>query len=124
MSAKKLWALVPLILLACAAWAQEERISSQQEQTALAVTIYNNDLALVKDQRRVRLVRGDNRLAWRDVAARIQPETAMLRSLYGGRLRLIEQNFDFDLLTPQALLAKSVGENVRLNPCSFVVDQH
>lgn len=114
MNAKKRWALVPLMGLAVAAWAQEERVSSQQEQTALAVTLYNNDLALVKDQRRVRLVNGDNRLAWRDVSARIQPETAMLRSLDGGRLRLLEQNFDFDLLTPQSLLAKSVGESVRV----------
>lgn len=103
-----------LAMLAAFAWGQEERVSSQQEQTALAVTLYNNDLALVKDQRRVRLVNGDNRLAWRDVSARIQPETAMLRSLDGGRLRLLEQNFDFDLLTPQSLLAKSVGESVRV----------
>lgn len=103
-----------LLALAAAAWAQEERVSSQQEQTALAVTIYNDDLALVKDQRRVRLLAGDNRLAWRDVSARIQPETALLRSLDGGRIRLLEQNFDFDLLSPQSLLAKSVGESVRV----------
>lgn len=106
--------LFALATLAAFAWGQEERVSSQQEQTALAVTIYNNDLALVKDQRRVRLANGDNRLAWRDVSARMQPETALLRSLDGGRLRLLEQNFDFDLLTPQSLLAKSVGESVRV----------
>jgi hypothetical protein len=114
MKAKRVWTFVPLLALAAAAWAQEERVSSQQEQTALAVTIYNDDLALVKDQRRVRLKEGDNRLAWRDVSARIQPETALLRSLDGGRIRLLEQNFDFDLLSPQSLLAKSVGESVRV----------
>lgn len=103
-----------LAALAAAAWGEEERVVSQQAQTALAVTIYNNDLALVKDQRRVRLANGDNRLAWRDVSARMQPETALLRSLDAGRLRLLEQNFDFDLLTPQSLLAKSVGESVRV----------
>ncbi len=111
---KRMWAFLPLLALAATAWAQEERLVSQQEQTALAVTIYNNDLALVKDQRRVRLATGDNRLAWRDVSARIQPETALLRSTDGGRIRLLEQNFDFDLLTPQSLLAKSVGESVRV----------
>ncbi len=114
MNAKHTWALFPFLMLAGLGWAQEERMSSQQEQTALAVTIYNDDLALVKDQRRVRLANGDNRLAWRDVSARIQPETALLRSLDGGRIRLWEQNFDFDLLSPQSLLAKSVGESVRV----------
>lgn len=114
MNAIRVATLVAVLAVAAPAWAQEERLSSQQEQTALAVTIYNNDLALVKDQRRVRLVNGDMRLAWRDVSARIQPETALLRSTDGGRIRLIEQNFDFDLLTPQSLLAKSVGESVRV----------
>ncbi len=114
MNTQRVWGLLPLLFLTVAAWAQEERVSSQQEQTALAVTIYNDDLALVKDQRRVRLAGGDNRLAWRDVSARIQPETALLRSLDGGRIQLLEQNFDFDLLTPESLLAKSVGESVRV----------
>jgi hypothetical protein len=114
MKAIQAWTLATLMAVTAVAWAQDERVASQQEQTALAVTIYNNDLALVKDQRRVRLVNGDNRLAWRDVSARIQPETALLRSTDGARIRLLEQNFDFDLLTPQSLLAKSVGESVRV----------
>lgn len=114
MNTKREWLLVSLLALTAAAWAQEERVSGRQEQTALAVTIYNDDLALVKDQRKVRLANGENRVAWRDVSARIQPETALLRSLDGAQIRLLEQNFDFDLLTPQSLLAKSVGESVRV----------
>lgn len=114
MNTKRVWLFVPLLILTAAAWAQEERVSGRQEQTALAVTIYNDDLALVKEQRKVRLANGENRLSWRDVSARIQPETALLRSLDGAHIRLLEQNFDFDLLTPQSLLAKSVGESVRV----------
>ena len=107
--------LLALALLAASgAQANEERISSATEQTALAVTIYNGDLALVKDARRVRVNNGDNRLAWRDVSARMQPETALLRALDGRKLQLLEQNFDFDLLTPRTLLEKSVGESVRV----------
>jgi hypothetical protein len=97
-----------------AAWAVEEQASTAQEQTALAVTIYNSDLALVKDARKVKLKQGDNHLAWKEVSARIQPETALLRSLEGKRFNLLEQNFDFDLLTPQKLLEESVGEQVRV----------
>lgn len=107
-------ALAILLGMATAAWAGEERLSTDREQTGLAVTIYNGDLALVKDTRSVVLGAGENRLAWRNVSARMQPETALLRSLDGRPLTLLEQNFDFDLLTPQKLLEKSVGESVRV----------
>lgn len=108
--------LLALAALACISTAQaaEERRSTAADQTALAVTIYNGDLALVKDARRVKLSGGENLLAWREVSARMQPETALLRSLDGRRLTLLEQNFDFDLLTPQKMLEKSVGESVRV----------
>jgi len=105
--------LLALMILG-AAQAAEERQSNAAEQIGLAVTIYNGDLALVKDARRVKVNNGDNLLAWRDVSARIQPETALLRTLDGKKLTLLEQNFDFDLLTPQKLLEKSVGEQVRV----------
>jgi hypothetical protein len=101
---------------------KEEIVSSLKDQQEVAVTIYNENLALVKDQRRVALERGKNRLAWRDVSARIMPETALLRSLGGGDgVVLLEQNFDFDLLTPQKLLDKYVGQNVtviKTNPAT------
>jgi len=102
------------LLAATGVQANEERFSSAAEQTALAVTIYNGDLALIKDARRVRVNNGENRLAWRDVSSRMQAETALLRALDGKRLQMLEQNFDFDLLTPQKLLEKSVGESVRV----------
>ena len=108
--------LVPLITLALLLPTAQaaEQTSTEQDQTALAVTIYNDDLALVKDSRRVRLTSGEMRLAWRDVSARIQPETALLRTDSGKPLTLLEQNFDFDLLTPRKLLEKSVGKTVRV----------
>ncbi|MDP2433343.1 MAG: DUF4139 domain-containing protein [Pseudomonadota bacterium] len=108
-----LLALAALTVLSTAQ-AAEERRSTAADQTALAVTIYNGDLALVKDARRVKLNSGENLLAWREVSARMQPETALLRSLDGRSLTLLEQNFDFDLLTPQKMLEKSVGEAVRV----------
>src|SRR6266550_1541713 len=70
---------------------------------------------LVKDTRRVTLEAGPNRLALREVSGRMRPETASLRSLsQPGALTLIEQNFDFDLLTPAKLLEKYVGRTVRV----------
>jgi hypothetical protein len=104
-----------LALLGSAARAAEsdEIRSTLAEQQAVAVTIYNSDLALVKDQRRVRLQSGLNSLALRDVSAQIRPETALLRSLsHPGSIAVLEQNFDFDLLTPEKLLEKYVGKSV------------
>jgi hypothetical protein len=83
------------------------------KQTAIAVTIYNSDLALVRDSRNVILATGENDLAFIEVSAGIRPETALLIGR-GTALDIIEQNFDFDLLTPQKLLEKSVGQTIRV----------
>jgi hypothetical protein len=94
--------------------------STLQDQRQVAVTIYNDNLALVKDLRRVRLPKGESLLALREVSGGMMPETALLRSSAGaGTFRVIEQSFDFDLLTPQKLLEKYVGrtvEVVRVHP--------
>ncbi len=122
--------LQALSLVACslalsqAAQSEEETRSSASEQQQVAVTIYNGDLALVKDERKVKLKAGINSLAWRDVSAQIRPETALLRSTSNpASFSLLEQNFDFDLLTPEKLLEKYVGKNVNLiktNPSTGV----
>ena len=92
-----------------------EKPSTLADQQSVAVTIYNENLALVKDQRRVMLDAGRNKLALREVSGRMRPETALLRSLsHPGALSLVEQNFDFDLLTPAKLLEKYVGRSVRI----------
>jgi len=100
----------------------DEIRSTLDDQQHVAVTIYNQDLALVKDQRSIHLPPGLNSLALRDVSAQIRPETALLRSL-NGSLSVLEQNFDFDLLTPQKLLEKFVGKAVDIisvNPATGV----
>jgi len=117
MQAKQLCAAVAaaLAMYPCAHAAVEERPSTLADQESVAVTIYNENLALVKDTRKVTLAAGENRLALREVSGRMRPETAQLRSLsHPGALALIEQNFDFDLLTPAKLLEKYVGRSVRI----------
>lgn len=91
----------------------EEQRSTLADQQEVAVTIYNENLALVKDQRKLSLKRGASSLAFRDVSARMRPETALMRSTSApGSVSVLEQNFDFDLLTPQKLLEKYVGRSV------------
>lgn len=102
----------------------EESRSTLNDQQSVAVTIYNQDLALVKDTRKVTIKAGLNALALRDVSAQMRPETALLRSINApGSLTLLEQNFDFDLLTPQKMLEKYVGKTVgivKTNPTTGV----
>ena len=97
-----------------------ERVSTLDDQRGVGITIYNTDLALVRDRRHVALPQGESRLALRDVSARIQPETALLQSIGNpGRISVLEQNFNYDLLSPQKLLEKYVGRDVdvyHLNP--------
>jgi len=81
---------------------------------SVAVTVYNQDLALVRDQRPVDLERGVFTLPFRDVAARIDPTSVAFQALRGGGVDVLEQNYEYDLLTPDALLAKYVGETVTL----------
>ncbi|MBK8790155.1 MAG: DUF4139 domain-containing protein [Holophagaceae bacterium] len=102
-----LLAALPALLVA------QETPTTLKDQKGLAVTIYNDNLALVKDTREVRLPRGEARLAFQEVSAQIRPETALLRNLTHAKdFWVSEQNFDFDLLTPQKLLEKYVGEKV------------
>lgn len=112
---KKITVSVALAFSSLAHGAVTERPSTLADQQSVAVTIYNESLALIKDQRRVTLEAGRNRLALREVSGRMRPETALLRSVsHAGSLRLLEQNFDFDLLTPAKLLEKYVGRDVRI----------
>ncbi|MFN8012148.1 MAG: DUF4139 domain-containing protein [Holophagaceae bacterium] len=106
-------ALLALLSLTLAAQSPGETVTTLKDQKALAVTIYNANLALVKDTREVRLPKGESRLAFQEVSAQIRPETALLKNFTEPKVFfVIEQNFDFDLLSPQKLLEKYVGEKV------------
>ncbi len=112
--------LLPLPSLAADGLAESR--SSLNDQKSVAVTIYNGDLALVKDVRNVKFNKGLNAIALRDVSAKIRPETALLRSINTpNSLTLLEQNFDYDLLSPAKMLEKYVGKVVtviKTNPAT------
>lgn len=118
----KLIPLAAAILSLAVQAANDEKRTDLQDQNSVAVTIYNENLALVKDRRNVKLDQGFNKLAFRGVSAKIRPETAMLRNIANATgLQVIEQNFDFDLLTPKKLLEKYVGKSIRvatMNPAT------
>jgi hypothetical protein len=89
--------------------------SALDDQTGVALTIYNVNLGLVKDQRNIKLGKGISDLRFMDVAAQIMPTSVHIKSLIDPEtLRVLEQNYEYDLLNPQKLLDKYVGKEVKL----------
>src|ERR1700691_3124675 len=96
----------------CVAWAACLLIdSASAAERTLSVTIYADDLALVQDRRDIEVKDGRQRIEFQDVSAQIRPETV---SLSAADISILEQNFDFDLLTPAKLMEKAVGQEVTL----------
>ncbi len=113
---------VALLLWSTAVFAQggpgAAPIGPSSAQGDLSVTIYNNDVALVQDVRSLTLPNGRVRQSFPDVSAAIRPETV---SLVVPDAAIVEQNFDYDLLSPSSLMTKAVGETItllRTNPAT------
>lgn len=92
-----------------------DQATSLKDQTELAVTVYNSNVALVRDVRQLNLPTGAFRLKFMDIAATVNPATVHFRSLSEPeRLNVIEQNYEYDLLEPAKLLHKYVGKQVTI----------
>jgi hypothetical protein len=89
--------------------------STLKDQQNVSVTIYNSNVGLVKDIRLIDFKPGVHELKFMDVAAKIDPTTVHIKSLINGSsLNVLEQNYEYDLLSPQKLLEKFVGQKVQL----------
>jgi hypothetical protein len=85
------------------------------DQSDLALTVYNSNIALVRDVRQITLAAGDSRLKFMDIAASINPATVHFRSLTEpAKVSVLEQNYEYDLLDPSKLLQKYVGREVTM----------
>jgi hypothetical protein len=92
-----------------------DQTTSLSDQTDLNVTVYNSNIALVRDVRQLALPGGAFRLKFMDIAATVNPATVHFRSLTDPeKLGVIEQNYEYDLLEPAKLLHKYVGKEVTL----------
>jgi len=92
-----------------------EQTTTLNDQTDLAVTVYNSNIALIRDVRQLQLPAGGFRLKFMDIAATVNPATVHFRSLTDPeKLDVIEQNYEYDLLEPAKLLNKYVGKEVTL----------
>lgn len=118
----RFWTMLALTALPAAAAAQTTPINptGPSAQGDVAVTIYQNGQSLVQDVRQLDLAAGRTRQDFPDVSAQIRSETV---TLAGPGIGIVEQNFDFDLLSPDKLMEKAVGSVVtivRTNPATGV----
>ena len=117
----RLRAQLPAVLMATVlatanlSFAQTRATSTAADQQALSLTVYNSNVALVRDVRSVRLPAGNLEFHFADVASQIEPATVRIVSLTDPRqLKVLEQNYRYDLLSPQKLLDHYVGKEVTL----------
>jgi hypothetical protein len=101
---RMVFSAVSMLALAAAA------VAADPAQT-ISLTIYNSNLALVQDMRRLDIAAGRQRLEFKNVSARIRPETV---ALTGKDIGVVEQNFDYDLLTPSKMMEKAVGKQIKI----------
>src|SRR5882724_766364 len=113
---KRLIALTLVAALWCAQLAAAApQAITRDDQKDLMVTIYNGNLGLVKDTRETRFDAGMLEVQFADVAAQIDPTSVHLKSLTDpAGLKILEQNYEYDLLTSAKLMEKYVGKKVRL----------
>jgi hypothetical protein len=115
LTAGALWLRPATTTVAAADARTQAATTTLDDQVELAVTVYNSDLAMVRDVRTLQLPRGTGELRFMDIAATVNPATVHFRSLTEpGGVSVLEQNYEYDLLDPEKLLRKYVGRDVTI----------
>ena len=111
-------ALMPVLMLAGGRSSAAESLpdSTAEDRTSVAVTVYNVNLALVRETRTLNLPsKGESTLRFMDVPSSINPRTVHFESLTApDAVSVLEQNYEFDLISPAKLMEKYVGRDVML----------
>jgi hypothetical protein len=96
--------------LSCAA-AQEK----QKLEAGVGLTIYNENFAVVKERRQMDFTEGQNTVRFTDVASQIDPTSVLFDCLdFPGQVKLLEQNYEYDLVNTQSLLKKYIDKPVKI----------
>lgn len=88
-----------------------ETLVTTKNRKNLNLVVYNQNFALVNDTRTIPFTKGINSIAFQNVSSQIKPETAVFN---GDGVRVLEQNFNFDLLSRNSLLQKFLGKDIRV----------
>ncbi len=100
--------------------ASETITSTADDRVSVAVTVYNQGRGLVREVRSIDLPAGESEVRFMDVAAQIEAPTVRVAVIDGAAFSVLEQNYEYDLLSPQKLLEKFVGQTLTLVQQRFV----
>ena len=99
-----------LVVFSLSSLAAASKINSE---VSLAVTVYNNQFAIVKDVRSISFDQGTSELYFTDVSSNIQTETVTFKALTNTEsIRVYEQNYQANLINTQAILQKYIDKNI------------
>jgi hypothetical protein len=85
------------------------------DNQAFSLTIYNGGFALVRDQRPIAVTSGVSEIDVENVAARIDPTSVLMRCLDApNSIDILEQNYRYDVISPETLLDKAVGQPISI----------
>jgi len=100
--------LIFLFLLVCGS-------NTLAQNKEIGLTIYNNNLALVRDVRTLQLAKGTSQIKFQDVAAQIDPTSVYFASLTApDKVEILEQNYEYDLVNATKILQKYIEQEIRL----------
>ncbi len=103
------WIAVSAVLLSCALWG----VQADTARKSVQLTVYNRNFALVKDVRAIKFTKGIFSCELEDVAAKIDPTSVLFKSLTApNSVVILEQNYQYDLIAPENILNKSVGQRI------------
>ena len=86
----------------------------EAEKKEINITVYNQNTALVRDQRSVQLKGGVETLRFSDIASSIEPASVRFKSLIPAEpVTVLEQNYEYDLVNSERLLAKYIDKNLK-----------
>ena len=106
--------IIASLLAASQATFASQVTSSGDHRVSVAVTVYNDGRGLVREERNIELAAGVNEVRFMDVAEQIQAPTVRVAPIEGAPFSVLEQNYEYDLLSPAKLLDKFVGQHITL----------
>jgi hypothetical protein len=107
---KKTTLLIAMALALSAGSCFAQKVSGPK---SVQLTVYNSNFALVRDVRTINFAKGINTIEVSDVAAKIDPTSVLFKPLASANsVTVLEQNYQYDLISPDNILNKTVGQRV------------
>jgi len=104
-----------VFLLICNPLFSNQIISTKDDLNEISITIYNGGFGIIKEKRNLELPKGDLEIHYMDVASKIDPTSVHFKSITSPeKVIILEQNYEYDLISPLKLLEKYVGKDVKL----------